>query len=348
MRTLLLGAASAAALLAPAVAHADTGGYVGLSVGQSSIDDFNIDLTDIGISGAGAVDVGSGWRAQFDGTVDRLNDGGDAVTLSNLEAHLYTESQGWAWGVVLSETDFGFANDYTLGLEGQATFGQFVLEGGAGFGSIEAFGSDANTTSADADLTWYAGDNFSLDAGVDYYDSDNAFGTLISYTLGGEYQFQGSSNSVFAGYTWTDYDDINVNGDTWRIGFRHAFGDDGLAARRQSGPRWLPKANNTALLGFGPSDRRLKRDIAWLGVLPNGINIYMFRYTWSDTAYVGVMAQELLAEPRFRHAVVRQPNGFYAVNYAKLGMRMTTLDRWQADGLQSVQWSPAVEERRAA
>jgi len=98
----------------------------------------------------------------------------------------------------------------------------------------------------------------------------------------------------------------------------------------------------------GPSDRRLKRDVAWLGVLPNGINIYSFRYTWSDTAYVGAMAQELLAEPRFSHAVVRQPNGFYAVNYAKLGLRMTTLDVWQADGMQSVQWTPATEASRVA
>ena len=346
MRTLLLGAASAAALLAPAAAQADTPGYVDVSAGQLSIE--NEDLTDITLSGAGAVDVWSGWRAQFDGTVDRMNDGGFAVTFSNFEGHLYTESQGWAWGVVLSETDLGFANDYSLGLEGQATFGQFVLEGGAGLGSIEAFGDNANTTSADVDLTWYASDNFSLDAGANYYDSDDAFGVVTSYTVGGEYQFSGSSNSVFAGYTWTNYDDVDVDGDSWRIGFRHAFGDDTLAARRQNGPRWLPKANSTALFGFGPSDRRLKRDIAWLGVTQNGINIYMFRYTWSDTAYVGVMAQELLADARFRHAVVRQPNGFYAVNYAKLGMRMTTLDVWQADGLQSVLWTPAMDERRAA
>src|SRR5574338_1347126 len=140
MRIILLGAASAAALLAPSAAQADTAGYVDISAGQLSIDDANIDLTDISISGAGAVDVWSGWRAQFDGGIDRLNDGGDALTLSNLEAHLYTESEGWAWGFVLSERDIGYANDYTLGAEAQGTFGQFVLEGGAGFGTLEAFG----------------------------------------------------------------------------------------------------------------------------------------------------------------------------------------------------------------
>lgn len=246
MRTLLVGAASVAALLVPAAAHADTAGYIGVSAGQASIENF--DLTDISISGAGAVDVGSGWRAQFNGTVDRLNDGGNAETLSNVEAHLYTESQGWAWGVVLTERDIVFANDYSLGLEGQATFGQFVLEGGVALGTIEVFGDSANSTSADVDLTWYAGDNFSFDAGIDYYDSDNAFGAITSYNVGGEYQFAGSSNSIFAGYSWTDYDEAGANGDTWRIGFRHAFGDDSLAARRQSGPRWLPRSNNTSFI----------------------------------------------------------------------------------------------------
>ena len=247
---ILMGAAAAAALLAPAAAHADTAGYVGISAGQTSVEDF--DLTGVTISGAGAVDVWSGWRAQFDATIDRLNDGGDAETLSNVEAHLYTEGQGWAWGVVLAERDIVFASDYSLGLEGQATFGQFVLEGGAALGSLEAFGDNVNTTSADADLTWYAGDNISFDAGVDYYDSDEAFGAITAYNVGGEYQFAGSSNSIFASYTWTDYDEADADGDAWRIGFRHAFGDDTLAARRQSGPRWLTKSNATSLAFSAP------------------------------------------------------------------------------------------------
>jgi hypothetical protein len=42
------------------------------------------------------------------------------------------------------------------------------------------------------------------------------------------------------------------------------------------------------------SDIRLKRDIAQVGE-HNGINLYRFRYLWSDTTYVGVMAQEVAA-----------------------------------------------------
>ncbi len=44
--------------------------------------------------------------------------------------------------------------------------------------------------------------------------------------------------------------------------------------------------------GF-PSDARLKRDIVLVGRLDDGLGLYRYRYLWSDTVYVGVMAQEV-------------------------------------------------------
>src|SRR5262245_44125857 len=41
----------------------------------------------------------------------------------------------------------------------------------------------------------------------------------------------------------------------------------------------------------GVSDVRLKKDIARVGTHPMGFGIYRFKYLWSDTAYVGVLAQ---------------------------------------------------------
>ena len=52
----------------------------------------------------------------------------------------------------------------------------------------------------------------------------------------------------------------------------------------------------TMVVSGGPppaSDTRLKRDIAQVGEVDNGINLYRYRYLWSDTTYVGVMAQEV-------------------------------------------------------
>jgi Chaperone of endosialidase len=76
------------------------------------------------------------------------------------------------------------------------------------------------------------------------------------------------------------------------------------------------------------SDIRLKRDIALLERLPNGIGLYRYRYTWSDQVYVGVMAQEVAAV--VPDAVMRAPDGYLRVNYARLGMHLRTWDDWVA------------------
>jgi|GEM_PF-1953572 len=71
------------------------------------------------------------------------------------------------------------------------------------------------------------------------------------------------------------------------------------------------------LLGF--SDRRLKKDIEKVGELPNGLNWY--KWTWNGLlglageAY-GVIADEVKAV--MPSAVIRQDNGFDAVNYGEV------------------------------
>ena len=76
------------------------------------------------------------------------------------------------------------------------------------------------------------------------------------------------------------------------------------------------------------SDIRLKRDVALLARLPNGIGLYRYRYTWDDQVYVGVIAQEVAAI--VPDAVVRGSDGFARVDYARLGLRLQTWDQWIA------------------
>ena len=90
------------------------------------------------------------------------------------------------------------------------------------------------------------------------------------------------------------------------------------------------------LEGLVVSDRRLKRSIRLLARLHNGLKIYAFKYLWSDVVYVGVMAQDLLQNPKWKDAVITKVNGFYAVNYAMLGLKMTTFAQWKKDGLASI------------
>ncbi|MGB4759509.1 MAG: tail fiber domain-containing protein [Candidatus Saccharimonadales bacterium] len=77
----------------------------------------------------------------------------------------------------------------------------------------------------------------------------------------------------------------------------------------------------------GTSDKRLKRDIHFLGQASNGIRLYSFKYLWSNVTYVGVMAQDLLES--HPEAVATDDNGFYRVNYEMLGLEMKTFEEWQ-------------------
>jgi hypothetical protein len=86
-----------------------------------------------------------------------------------------------------------------------------------------------------------------------------------------------------------------------------------------------------ATIGAAPvSDIRLKRDIALVGRRGDGLGIYRYRYLWSDTVYIGVMAQEVaLIHP---DAVVHGLDGYLRVDYSRLGTHLMTLPEWQAQG----------------
>jgi hypothetical protein len=78
------------------------------------------------------------------------------------------------------------------------------------------------------------------------------------------------------------------------------------------------------------SDVRLKHDIVLLGYLDNGIGFYRFIYNGGDTAYVGVMAQEVQAV--VPDAVTRGRDGYLLVYYNKLGLKFQTYNYWIASG----------------
>lgn len=76
----------------------------------------------------------------------------------------------------------------------------------------------------------------------------------------------------------------------------------------------------------GVSDIRLKTNVSALEYFENEIQLYSFRYIWSDTCYVGVMAQDIIIS--HPEAVIQHSSGYYLVDYAKLGLKMVTLDEY--------------------
>jgi hypothetical protein len=68
------------------------------------------------------------------------------------------------------------------------------------------------------------------------------------------------------------------------------------------------------------SDLRLKQDVRPVETLPDGLQLYSFRYWNDDRTFVSVMAQDLLEDERFRHAVSQDKSGYYVVDLAPLGL----------------------------
>ncbi|HUZ12961.1 MAG TPA: transferrin-binding protein-like solute binding protein [Caulobacteraceae bacterium] len=67
------------------------------------------------------------------------------------------------------------------------------------------------------------------------------------------------------------------------------------------------------------SDRRLKTDVETVGVLPNGLKLYSWRYLGGSRRHTGVMAQDVLADHRFAAAALIDADGLMRVDYARLG-----------------------------
>ena len=90
----------------------------------------------------------------------------------------------------------------------------------------------------------------------------------------------------------------------------------------------LPLAGVAALATM--SDARAKRDIIPLAQWENGLQLYRYRYAWSDSdkMYVGVLAQEVREVAPY--AVLRGADGYLRVDYVRLGLRMHTWDDWIA------------------
>jgi len=95
----------------------------------------------------------------------------------------------------------------------------------------------------------------------------------------------------------------------------------GAYAGIQGGGAWGNSASaNYAGSVAVPSDVRLKRDVTLVGRRSDGLGVYAYKYLWSDTVYVGVLAQEVaLIHPG---AIVRDDlTGYLSVDYGALNGR---------------------------
>ena len=79
-------------------------------------------------------------------------------------------------------------------------------------------------------------------------------------------------------------------------------------------------AATPSISGPAPSDARLKTAIVPAGTTSSGFNLYDFSYIGQPEVWRGVMAQEVLKT--HPEAVSTGSNGFLAVDYGMLGLKM--------------------------
>jgi outer membrane immunogenic protein len=166
--------------------------------------------------------------------------------------------------------------------------------------------------------------NLSFSLSYQYVDLGtlNASNTLTNLTTGNTLSQIASTHAQFQtvmlGVSW--HFAATGAGLPWSGGYvgGHGGGAWGNNTSAGYGSAATPLSSVIFVPAF-PSDIRFKRDIALVGRRDDGLGIYRFKYLWSDTAYIGVMAQEVaLIHPE---AVVRdQLTGYLSVDYARLGM----------------------------
>ena len=319
-------------------------------------------------TGSLAVPLGGQYGAEFDGVAGDFDSrfiGGGAAHLfwrNPRQGLLGLYGDGIHW-----DTPIGGVNVSHIGGEGEAYLGQwtFAAVAGAEFGNdatastvsvVGIPGGLITTTTPNGALrhvtrffdnltaTYYVTDNWSASIGQRYLGGRNAaaFGT--------EYALASYGNMLPTLFAQVRVGEGHDNYGAW-AGLRLYFGnhDKTLIRRNREDDPTSNLFDIADTLGPGStsstgsctngetfmngscgefSDRRLKRDIVLLARLDNGVGIYRYRYLWSDIVYVGVMAQEVAQIAPA--AVILGADGYYRVNYSRLGLRLLTWDQWTA------------------
>ena len=314
-------------------------------------------LSIYGAEGSFSIPLASQFGAQFDGRVGGL----DGSTFGSGAGHFFwrnpTQGLLGVYGDTTEWSRFGGVNVSRVAGEGAYYWGAVTFEGIAGveFGNSVSgpIANPAITQSYDVrtrffdqfKAKYYFTDNVSGYVGHDYLGGKNAL------ALGGEFAIPSGHGIMTSAFVEARLGEGEFHG-VWG-GLKFYFGqkDKALEARqRQDDPEtWSSDAlfgilNNSTSNGIPlscpageipvkgicesiSSDIRLKRDIVLLDTTDDGLGIYRYRYLWSETLYVGVMAQEV--ETIVPDAVSRGKDGYLRVDYSRLGLRLMTWDDWR-------------------
>jgi hypothetical protein len=227
----LLGAV-AAALIVATPANAQSGHVQG--TWQNTDAGGGSDFDSMSVSGSVALgsnfQVDAGWGTIDDADVDGFMIGG----------HLFNRNDQWRWGgyAGFSNLESGGSDldETTVALQTQYYMERTTVSGNLLYSTADAGGgSDLDTIGLTGELRHFATDNFSLqaNAGFGQVDASGTDGDLWTAGVGAEWRLTNTPFSVYGG--WQHFDVEGSDADSLGIGVRLAFGEDSLYARNRSG-----------------------------------------------------------------------------------------------------------------
>ena len=235
MRTMLLGAAAAAAVMAPGLAAADTSGSVAFTYENSDFDYGEWDAYSIG--GTIMHDVSHGLRLQADGrtTLQSWDGAGGDDSHGYAAAHLSSDMGAWDFGGFAGFVNYYGDGGVLLGIEARTAFSNFSVDGSIAHTDFD-YGYDG--TAYRLGGAYFFSPNFALTGGASTTDIDSGVDfDITELSLGAAYQFT-NNVEVFGAYTDTDGDISgggDYDGDTIQLGFRVNIGGGSLQENTNDG-----------------------------------------------------------------------------------------------------------------
>jgi len=221
MKTMLLGAAAAVAMLTPGLAMAETSGSLTLTYDNNDIG--SSQHQDYSLGGTVVHELSDTMTLQADGrtTLQDWECCNGSYTQSYAAAHLSWDLGAWdvgAFGGMVSYFDDG---GVVLGGETRTAFGNFSLDGFVAITDFGDNGYDGSTVRGGG--AFFFTPNLALTGGASFtqINSSNDY-DILELSIGGAYQFP-NNLELFGGYTDSEYEPnigTDYDGETFRVGLR--------------------------------------------------------------------------------------------------------------------------------
>lgn len=203
MKKILVGAATAAALVAPGIASADTLGAVDFTY-ESTDYDAGSAFDGYSIGGAIATDVSNGLRLQVDGRTTMQDWSYDTYSHGYAAGHLSGDIAGFNVGGFAGIVNYYGDGGTLLGVQARNDWGNLSVDGSIAFTDFRD--NDYDSTHYNIGGSYFFTPNFAVNAGYSINEINSGSGYDINaWSLGAAYQFA-NNVEVFGAWTNTNFE----------------------------------------------------------------------------------------------------------------------------------------------